>query len=165
MIIILFRCAGIQDNFLDGAGTGLAIYLQGCDFHCPGCHNPSLQDKTAGFLYDTNQVLNHLTNYKGFYQSLIFLGGEPMLQPKCIYTLALNSNLINILYTGYPFEDLPNYIKQVMHVVVDGQYKKELKTGSFPASKNQRIFINQHEHKQDFRKYYNADTMHIFGHI
>ena len=151
-----FRCAGIQDNFLDGIGTGLSIYFQGCESACVGCHNPTLQDKFSGFDYDTNDILEHLNEYTDFYTSVIYLGGEPCLQPKPLYTLAANSKLPNILYTGFSYYEIPSYIKDVMYVIVAGPYVQELKTENFPSSANQEIYINNILTTNDFRKNYNV---------
>lgn len=35
------RLAGIvNESVNDGPGLRIVIFFQGCDHHCPGCHNP-----------------------------------------------------------------------------------------------------------------------------
>ena len=153
---MLFRCAGVQSGTINGIGISLEVWFQGCKFDCPGCQNPDLQNLDGGQLIDTDVVLEHLNNYKDFYNSIVFLGGEPVLQPKALNSIITNCNITAILYTGFLYEELPEDIKQVMHVIVDGQYKEELKTNSFPSSKNQRIFVKGIQSITDFRNDYNA---------
>lgn len=153
---MLFRCAGITSGTINGIGISLEVWFQGCKFGCPGCQNPDLQNLDGGQLIDTDVVLEHLNNYKDFYNSIVFLGGEPVLQPKALNSIITNCNITSILYTGFLYEELPEDIKQVMHVIVDGQYKEELKTNSFPSSKNQRIFVKGIQSITDFRNDYNA---------
>lgn len=153
---MLFRCAGITSGTINGIGISLEVWFQGCKFGCPGCQNPDLQNLDGGQLIDTSEVLEHLNNYNDFYNSIVFLGGEPVLQPKALNSIITNCNITAILYTGFLYEELPEDIKQVMHVIVDGQYKEELKTNSFPSSKNQRIFVKGIQSITDFRNDYNA---------
>ena len=45
-----FKLAGIQeDSIVDGPGFRLAVFVQGCDRNCPGCHNPSTHDRDGAF--------------------------------------------------------------------------------------------------------------------
>lgn len=149
---MLFRCAGIQSGTINGIGISLEVWFQGCKFDCPGCQNPNLQKLDGGQLIDTNNVLEHLNNYIDFYNSIVFLGGEPVLQSKALYSLASNCSIPTILYTGFLYEELTSDIKNVINFVVDGTYKHELKTNGFPASSNQRIWHNGKIIHKDFRK-------------
>ena len=37
----MIRVAGINGNdFVNGEGVSVSLFLQGCHFHCKGCHNP-----------------------------------------------------------------------------------------------------------------------------
>ena len=157
-ISMLFRCAGIQSGTVNGIGISLEVWFQGCKFACPGCQNPDLQNLEGGQLIDTNEVLEHLNNYDGFYNSIVFLGGEPVLQPKALYAIAANCSITSILYTGFLYEELPEDIRDVMDFVIDGTYKQELQTSGFPATSNQRIWHNGKIIHKDFRKNYNANT-------
>ena len=79
---MLFRCASITSGTINGIGISLEVWFQGCKFECPGCQNPDLQKLDGGQLIDTSEVLEHLNNYNDFYNSIVFLGGEPVLQPR-----------------------------------------------------------------------------------
>jgi len=124
----------------DGLGKiALDVFFQGCSIKCNGCQNPDLQEENGGFWIDTNEIVEHLKKHKGFYQAIVFLGGEPTEQPEALYNLAYNSGLCNILYTGKIYENLSERIRNVMDIVIDGPYIEGMKTNSFPASRNQRI--------------------------
>lgn len=151
-----FRCAGITSGTCNGIGISLEVWFQGCTRGCAGCHNPELQDPTKGFLCDTDTILQHLDDYHDFYNSVVYLGGDACDQPKALYSMAANSNLPNILYTGWLFEDIPIHVKSVMDVIVDGPYIRELRTGNFPASRNQRCFIHGILVNGDFRNSINV---------
>ena len=43
------RYASIRNfDITNGEGIGIALFVQGCDFHCDGCFNPSTWDFTNG---------------------------------------------------------------------------------------------------------------------
>ena len=43
------RYAGITFNdIVNCPGIGVSVYLQGCDLHCPGCHNSEIWDFDGG---------------------------------------------------------------------------------------------------------------------
>jgi len=137
-----FKCAGITDSVNDAPGKiGLDVFFQGCSLECKGCQNPELQDPNGGFDLDTDEIIDHLEQHKDFYQALVFLGGEPLEQIDALFGLASRSGLYNVLYTGWLHEEIPLDIRKVMNMIIDGPYIEELKTGRFPASENQRIYL------------------------
>jgi pyruvate formate lyase activating enzyme len=74
---------GIQKNsFIDFPGKVSAVlFLSGCNFRCPYCHNPELvKDRThcPAFLNET-WVLEFLKKRKGFLDGVVISGGEPTI--------------------------------------------------------------------------------------
>jgi len=136
-----FRCSGTSTGTINGIGMSLEVFFQGCRNNCVNCQNPDLQSETGGYDYETDTILSELTKYSYFYRSIVFMGGEPCQQPQALYSIAKHSNLINILYTGLYFNDIPENIKDVMHIIIDGPYIESLKS-NFPASSNQKVYAN-----------------------
>jgi pyruvate formate lyase activating enzyme len=58
------------------------IFLAGCNFHCPYCHNPDLvgANPSNSSLYDEEAVFRFLDQRKGLLDSVVLSGGEPTLQ-------------------------------------------------------------------------------------
>lgn len=154
----VFRCAGTTTGTVNGIGLSYDIFFAGCSHVCPGCQNPELQDFSYGYDLDTDNILNHLERYSGFYNSIVFTGGDPCYQPIALNTLATNCNLLSILYTGFFYEEIPNYLKDSIDIIIDGPYIQELKTSGFPASSNQRIWKHRKLINKDFRKNNHANT-------
>ena len=58
------------------------IFLSGCNFDCPYCHNPSLamgKCERQGVLNDEN-LYNFLDKRRGFLDGVVISGGEPTIQ-------------------------------------------------------------------------------------
>jgi anaerobic ribonucleoside-triphosphate reductase activating protein len=139
--MVIFRCAGLSDSTNDGLGEiALDTFFQGCSMKCSGCHNPELQDFKGGFDYNTDDIIKQIKKYNDFYKAIVFVGGEPLEQPEALYDLASKSGIKNILYTGWLYDDIPDKIKSVMNIIVDGPYIESLRTDGFPASSNQKIY-------------------------
>ena len=137
----MFHFARITDSTIDGEGIALVIYFMGCSKNCKGCHNPELQQQTdTNPGMDTQKILGYLREMEGFYDSVVFSGGDPLEQPNALYHLASKIKIKKILYTGKLFENINPKILKVIDVVIDGPYDETKKTGGFPASSNQRIF-------------------------
>jgi anaerobic ribonucleoside-triphosphate reductase activating protein len=147
-----FQCAGVASGTVNGIGISLEVFFSGCRHNCIGCQNPELQNFSYGSKIDTNDILQHLEQYNDFYNSVVFLGGEPCSQMDALIQLVENIALPLVLYTGWKYCYLPNYIRNHVNVIVDGLYIEKLKTGNFPASSNQNIYINNILTKTDFRK-------------
>jgi len=57
------------------------IFLQGCNFRCPYCHNPELVDeKLFGPCLDEKIILDFLNTRKGKLDAVTITGGEPTIQ-------------------------------------------------------------------------------------
>jgi pyruvate formate lyase activating enzyme len=75
---------GIQKNsFIDYPGkVSCVLFLSGCNFRCPYCHNPDLvlgAPRCRAFLEDS-WVLDFLKKRRGCLDAVVISGGEPTLQ-------------------------------------------------------------------------------------
>jgi len=75
---------GLQKmTLLDFPGrVACTVFLGGCDFRCPFCHNFELVDGTAQPLMDDAELLSFLAKRKGLLDGVAFTGGEPCLHPE-----------------------------------------------------------------------------------
>lgn len=140
----------IEESVVDGTGIRLAVFTQGCQHHCHGCHNPQTWDLNAGQLVSIDSIVKTY-NDNPLLDGVTFSGGEPFLQPEPLSELAkkiheAGGNVWS--YTGYTYEQLINIPDQSIHrllsnvdVLVDGRYIESQRdlTLQFRGSKNQRI--------------------------
>ena len=72
---------GLQKmTLLDFPGhVACTVFLGGCDFRCPYCHNYELADGTAPSLMDDDGLLRFLEKRRGLLDGVAFTGGEPCL--------------------------------------------------------------------------------------
>ena len=57
------------------------VFLGGCDFRCPFCHNFELVDGTMKPLMEEKEFLDFLKRRQGLLDGVAFTGGEPCLHP------------------------------------------------------------------------------------
>lgn len=76
------RIAGLQKmTLLDYPGqVACTVFLQGCNFRCPFCHNSSLLPGTGEMLMEDTQLLAFLEKRVGLLDGVCVTGGEPTLQ-------------------------------------------------------------------------------------
>lgn len=74
---------GLQKmTLLDFPGrVACTVFLGGCDFRCPFCHNFELIDGTAQPIMDDEELLAFLRRRSGLLDGVAFTGGEPCLHP------------------------------------------------------------------------------------
>ena len=89
------RIGGLQKlTLLDFPGhVACTVFLQGCNFRCPFCHNSSLVFGTDAIPED--EVLRFLNTRQGLLDGVAITGGEPLL------TAELPDFLRNIKALGY----------------------------------------------------------------
>ena len=73
---------GLQKmTLLDFPGqVACTVFLGGCEFHCPFCHNADLLDMSAPGIMDDDELLEFLKKRKGLLDGVAFTGGEPLLR-------------------------------------------------------------------------------------
>ena len=83
------RYAGIiYNDVLAAPGISLSFFVQGCPFHCKGCHNPETWDFDGGKEF-TNETLTSIVNglkANGISRNLAIMGGEPLCQNNLFLT-------------------------------------------------------------------------------
>ena len=150
------RYASIRDlDISNGNGIGVALFTQGCHFHCKNCFNKSTWDFDGGkeFTKDTCDKFMKLVN-RPFIKRVSILGGEPLAKENvddvCNVLKQIKDKQIWV-YTGYTFETVKNYdIMKYIDYLVDGQYVDELRDLKlkFKGSSNQRIIDVQKSLKE-----------------
>ncbi len=74
---------GLQKmTLLDFPGkVACTVFLGGCDFRCPFCHNGDLVVGDAPAQWDTATLLDFLKKRQGLLDGVAITGGEPTLRP------------------------------------------------------------------------------------
>ena len=151
------RYASIRDlDISNGNDIGVALFTQGCHFHCKNCFNKSTWDFDGGkeFTKETCDKFMKLVN-RPFIKRVSILGGEPLAKENvddvCNALKQIKNKTIWV-YTGYTFETVKNYdIMKYIDYLVDGQYVDELRDLrlKFRGSSNQRIIDVQKSLKEN----------------
>lgn len=110
------RIGGLQKlTLLDFPGhVACTVFLQGCNFRCPFCHNTSLIMGTDGMSED--EILRFLNTRQGLLDGVAITGGEPLLS-----------------------KELPDFLRKIKAL----GYKTKVDTnGSFPETLRRLIDEN-----------------------
>ena len=113
--VIEIRYAQIRTlDLSNGEGIGVALFVQGCHFHCPNCFNPETWDFNSGKEW-TEEVKNkfmELANHP-YIKRISILGGEPLAEENLddvldlVNRIRLSSPPKTIwLYTGYEWQHI-----------------------------------------------------------
>ena len=158
------RYASIRSmDISNGAGLGIALFVQGCHFHCINCFNQETWDFNGGkeWTQEIEDEFINLISSNPYIDRVSILGGEPL----CNENVATIFTLIKTIklrfpkkkiwcYTGYTWEQIFNECQldniyymfrqdavKMIDVLVDGRYVNELRdlTLAFRGSSNQRV--------------------------
>lgn len=122
----------------NGVGVGIALFVQGCPFHCPGCFNQETWDFNGGMEW-TQELRDEFISLadRPYIRRISFLGGEPMADENYEEVISIMKELKQRhpdkqiwLYTGFDWDLLCSVrpeIKTVVDVVVAGPYIERLK--------------------------------------
>ena len=74
---------------VDGPGTRLVVFTQGCPMRCAYCHNPDSWKPGAGTSKTVGEILDLFERNRPFYRKggITVSGGEPLLQPQFVGAL------------------------------------------------------------------------------
>lgn len=161
----------------DGEGVGIALFVQGCHFHCPSCFNQDTWDFNGGkeWTKKTKKTFLKLAN-KPYIKRISFLGGECLVDENLDGVYDVIKDVKELypdkkiwMHTGYTWESIFNSIVtsefnpkkiesiglrqeivKMVDVLIDGRYIHEQKDMNlkFRGSKNQRIIDVKESLKQ-----------------
>ena len=102
-------------TLLDFPGrVACTVFLGGCNFRCPFCHNSELLDGTEEQVMDDKELLAFLAKRKGILDGVCITGGEPTLKKE------LPQLLRGIQDLGYPVKlDTNGYRPEVLKALVE----------------------------------------------
>ena len=102
-------------TLLDFPGrVACTVFLGGCNFRCPFCHNSELLDGTEEQVMDDKELLAFLAKRKGILDGVCITGGEPTLKKE------LPQLLREIKALGYPVKlDTNGYRPEVLKALVE----------------------------------------------
>ena len=136
----------IRGTTVDGEGFRTAIYMAGCNHHCPGCHNPGSWDFEGGRDMSLEEIME-IVDEEEF--DVTLSGGDPFCNVDDSLRLAreIRKRGYNIwCYTGYTIEEIRNDpalapLLEEINVLVDGPFISDLHDPDllFRGSSNQRI--------------------------
>lgn len=111
--------AGLQKNSLiDFPGRiSCVLFLAGCNFNCPYCHNPELVRNENGVspFAGPGQMDRFLASRRDFLEGVVISGGEPTLHPQ------LTALCERIKEHGYPVKlDTNGSRPKVIRSLIDG---------------------------------------------
>ena len=155
-------------DIANGEGIGVALFVQGCHFHCYNCFNPETWDFNGGkeWTLETEDKLIELAS-RPYIKRLSILGGEPLADENLDGVLHLinrfrilfpNKNIW--IYSGYTLNQIMNPVitddfnpkrDELIHkrqdiikqctIMVDGRYIDSQRNSSkkWAGSDNQRV--------------------------
>lgn len=107
---------GIQKmTLLDFPGcVSCTIFLGGCDFRCPFCHNFELIDGTMKPTMDEDELISFLENRKGLLEGVAITGGEPLMHkdlPQLIKRIRDTGYRVKLDTNGYH----PDLLEEILN--------------------------------------------------
>lgn len=147
----------IKNDVAAGQGVCVSFFVQGCDFHCKGCHNPQTWDFEGGYEFTQETINDIITALKanGVQRNFCVMGGEPLHPNNRFLTNLVISEVrkaypdIKVyLWTGYVYEKLVDKDEKILQnifrnvdVLIDGPFIMEERDITLPmrGSRNQRI--------------------------
>lgn len=162
----------------NGEGVGVALFVQGCHFHCKNCFNSCTWDFSGGQEW-TNKTKKYLFSLidKEYIDRITILGGEPLADENVTDVYLIISDIRKKfpdkkiwMYTGYSFDGIVidsindfsftgesnKYVTArsmaalSVDVLVDGLFKDELKDYHlhWRGSSNQRVIDVKKTYKE-----------------
>ena len=68
---------------VDGPGVRYVVFMQGCPYGCPYCHNPDTRFFHGGQAYTADEIVTKVKRYKTYFSNgggVTVSGGEPLCQ-------------------------------------------------------------------------------------
>ena len=157
----------IKNDIAAGKKVNVSFFVQGCPFHCAGCHNPETWDFNGGkeFTDETLQTIINSISANDVQRNFSLMGGEPLCEGNLFLSYLIIStvrekypNIEIYVWSGYTLEELLNRanseerlkrILQMSNYLIDGPFILEERDITLPmrGSRNQRIINLKEELK------------------
>lgn len=155
-MVLNVKFAAINKNdFINGEGVCVSLWVQGCPHHCKGCHNPEQWDFNGGQYKDNDTLVEEIIDAitaNGIQRNFSVLGGEPFAPQNMpdVYEIIFKvkqkfPNIKVYVWSGYTLEELQEmYLPKLLDnvdVLIDGRFvlaERDI-TLKLRGSKNQRI--------------------------
>lgn len=111
---------------VDGMGVRSVIFLQGCPYKCPYCHNVDARAFNGGRHLEAEEIYKKVKRYYPYIEKggVTFSGGEPLFQAeflKELITLFKNDGIhVAIETAGFPLtENVKKVLELTDHIILD----------------------------------------------
>jgi pyruvate formate lyase activating enzyme len=126
----------ITNSFIDyPARICSVVFVAGCNFHCPYCHNPELLSPAPQDLFSSKEILSLLAERASFLDGVVISGGEPTLDR------GLPSFLAHLKEMGYAIKldtngSRPHILKKLLEQNLVDYLAMDIKTNpvAYPSS-------------------------------
>jgi pyruvate formate lyase activating enzyme len=133
-----------KNSLIDYPGKVCCVlFLSGCNFSCPYCHNSDLVNGDRSYVSPLNihEVYEFLEKRKGFLDGVVISGGEPTIHKE------LARLCIKIKQIGYSLKldtngSRPNMIKQLINEGLVDYIAMDIKTDPFQYSSLIKKYCN-----------------------
>lgn len=127
---------------VDGPGIRFVVFMQGCPYRCPYCHNPDTRPFSGGEEYTVEEIVKKAVRFKTYFGEkggVTVSGGEPLAQAEFVAELFEQLHKVGIntaLDTaGYPVNEAVKKVLRHTDTVLcdikfptDEQYKNHIGT-------------------------------------
>jgi len=152
----------LKDCQVLGPGNRFVIWVQGCNFSCPGCITPHMQDWTISHLMSVEELIAEVLKAEAI-EGITFVGGEPFAQARELANFAQRlkeqRGLSIVTFSGYTLEELTHMqdpdakrLLSATDILIDGRYEQKLaKDLLWRGSSNQEVhfFSSRYAHLKD----------------
>ena len=155
----------LKNDFVNGEDVCVSFWVQGCPFHCKGCHNPQTWGFKGGLEATPEKLIDEVITSipaNGIRRNMSILGGEPL----CPSNVDFVSDLVDavtskypdikiFIWTGYEYSELKDRIsnkelalKNILdksYMLATGPFKIEERDVSlkYIGSKNQKVLYKR----------------------
>ena len=135
-----------KEDFLNGEGLRVSLFVSGCSHGCEGCHNPRTHNPKYGEEYTDDvkwEIIAALEKADG----LTLSGGDPLFKRNIEPLTDLVKEVKSIypekniwMWTGHTYQNVKHLeILKYVDVLIDGKYDKTRPSAPWRGSDNQQI--------------------------
>lgn len=154
----------INNDVVNGYDVCVSVWVQGCPFHCEGCHNPQTWDFNGGLEINKEELISNIISAlskNNVMRNLSILGGEPLCEQNLdfvrdliIQVRQVYPNVLCFIWTGYKWSTLnPKQmdVVKLADVLIDGDFilSQRDTTLALRGSTNQRVIDIQKSIQED----------------